>query len=153
MHACGLLLGAVLPIPILRYVDWMAIMVFAHPPAFELIETIIATMANVFFCGVLGIVFAYMMPLIKREKIYLKGWVFSLVVWIGAYTITTILKVDGTMPTSVETTILNISGATVYGFTLAYATNKLIYGEMKSSPVTNLAPAMKPMEDREEKEK
>lgn len=153
MLAWSLLSGAVLQISHLRNVDWMAIMIFAHPPAFELIETIIAMIVNVFFCGVLGILFAYLLPLIKSEKIYLKGWVFSLVVWLGAYAISTIFKVVGTTPTSVETAILNISGATVYGLALAYTTNKLLYGEIKSSYGTNVAPAMKPLGDREDKEK
>lgn len=73
MLTWGLLSGAVLQIPHLRNVDWMAIMLFAHAPAFEPIEIIIAMVANLFFCGLLGIVFAYMIPLIKSEKSILKA--------------------------------------------------------------------------------
>lgn len=53
------------------------------------------------------------------------------------------------MPTSVETAILNAAGATVYGFTLAYATNKLLYGEKALSYKMHLAPAMKPLDNRD----
>lgn len=153
MLAWSLLSGAILQIPHLRNVDWMAIMIFGHAPAFEVIETGIAMLGNIFFCGILGIGFAYILPLIKNENIYFKGWVFSLSVWFTAYVISTMYKIEGTLPTSIETTILNAVGATVYGFTLAYATKRLLYGETESSYGMNLAPAMKPLGNREGKEK
>lgn len=105
----GLLLNF-LPFPHLRIVDWMAIMLFAHAPSFTVLETGIAVLANTFFGGILGIGFAFMINLIKSERIYLKGWVYSLTVWISIYVVTTIYKVVGTVPTSVETAIANVIG-------------------------------------------
>lgn len=77
----SLLAGATLQISHLRIIDWTAIMMFAHTPPFQVIETIIAALGNIFFCGILGVAFSYIIPLIKSEKIYFKGWVFSLTVW------------------------------------------------------------------------
>lgn len=148
MAAWSLLAGS-LPFPHLRIIDWMSIMIFAHAPSFTAVETGIAIVANTFFCGILGIGFAYMIPLIKSEKIYLKGWVFSLTVWFGIYVVTTMYKVTGTLPTSVETTIFNVIGSSIYGFTLAYAINKLLIAEKTISYKLNMAPAMKPYGNRD----
>lgn len=151
--ATGSLLSDFLPFPHLRIIDWMAIMIFAHAPSFTVLETGIAVLANIFFGGILGIGFSFMITLIKSERIYLKGWVFSLTVWISIYVVTTIYKVTGTVPTSVETAIANVIGSSIYGFTLAYATKKLLYGETESSYRMNMAPAMKPLRNREDKDK
>lgn len=109
------LVAGALQVPHLRIIDWMAIMIFAHTQSFAVIETGIAMLANIFFCGILGIGFAYLMPLIKSEKIYLKGWIYSLTVWFGIYVIATMYKVAGTLPTSVETSIFNVIGSSIYG--------------------------------------
>lgn len=149
----GSLLSHILPFPHLRVIDWMSIMIFAHAPSFTVLETGIAVVANTFFCGVLGIAFSFMITLIKSERIYLKGWVFSLTVWMSIYVVTTVYKVTGTVPTSVEAAIANVVGSSVCGLILAYATKKMLYGETESSYGMNLAPAMKPIRNRDDKEK
>ncbi len=146
MNLWGFLAGA-MRFTDLRMVDWTAIIVFGHKPPFNSIEILIALLANLFFTGLLGIGFIALLSIIKNNTIYFKGWIYSVAIWFMIYAVTTLAKVEGTMPVSVGTTTANLIGATIFGFLVAYFTVKFLSTEKSSAYRTSLAPAMKFVDD------
>lgn len=131
----------------LRMVDWVGIFAFAHTPPFTLTEVSIAFFIQLGFSGVLGIAFAYLIPTITNHHIEFKGWVFGMTVWFAIYAVSTLFKVEGTMPTPVKTVVSNIIASTIFGFSLASALKKYSKKETNSTDYGMvMAPAMKPLD-------
>lgn len=133
-----------------RMVDWAALAIYGHAQPFDFGEIIFAFMAQLFFTGVLGIAFAYLVPLITSRNILFKGWVFSAMTWFLIYGVAMLFKVDGAFPVPLKTPVADFVGATIYGLVLPLALEALTETNA-ASPRVSMAPAMKPL-DRQDDE-
>ncbi len=134
----------------LRFADWTGIIIFGHIKPFSTGEILFALATNIGFTGVLGIVFTYLIFLIKSTNFFLKGWVFSTSMWFIIYTVTALFKVEGTTPLPLSTVIANAVTASTYGLVLVQALRNIvaknIATEKESIKFRMMAPAMKPIE-------
>lgn len=138
----------------LRYADWTGIIIFGHTPPFSTGEIAFALAANIGFMGVLGIVFAYLIPLMSSANLLLKGWVFSTFLWLLIYAVSTLFKVDGTMSLPLTTAVTNMITASAYGLVLAQSLKKSLLRATASgrtdSTFKMMAPAMKPLQEKDD---
>ena len=108
----------------LRWVDFMGIFVYGKKPVI-LGETLLGVVSMYFFVGLLGIVFAFIIPKITSKNYLLKGVVFSLFVWFLAYVVAQLFKVPELLHIPLKTTLSHFIGATIWGLSLGYALNWL----------------------------
>jgi hypothetical protein len=105
--------------------------------------------------GVVGSIFACLLPLITEENIYFKGWVIFLVPWWIIYLLTALAKTEGTLDLSLMTTFFDGIGISIIGLVAVYSYRLL---DPKSSKVilrsSRLAqPAAKRMEKKDDGDK
>ncbi len=138
----------------LRMVDWAGIMFFGHTPPFTLIESVIAFFLQLGFSGVLGVIFAYLIPMLTSKSLHFKGLVFGSAVWFFIYGITSIFRVPGTVPSSVGTVVSNLISALLFGFVTSYVL-KQVYGPAPFPIATKMTavPAMKPIRKNDDPDK
>lgn len=128
--------------------SWTAIIIYGRTPPFSSGEIWFAALGNVFFAGFLGVVFSFLVPVITKERLYLKGWFFSIIIWFSIYAVTALFKVDGTLPLELNTVISNAVVSSIFGLLLAYFVNLLSgNAEAAFSHKAKLRPAMKPNRD------
>jgi hypothetical protein len=114
----------ILGISELLYLDWASVLIFGHRSATPL-EAVIGQAGQLFFSAMVGILFAYLLPLTTSRYYLFKGWVYGLVVWFGAYAATTLFKVTPLMPIKPDTVMSNMVTASVYGLVLAEILRRL----------------------------
>jgi len=134
----------------LRMADWAVIMIYAHTPPFDSGEIIFALLGQLFFTGALGAAFVYLLRLVTSKNLIFKGWFFSVLIWFFIYAVTTLFKVEGTMPLPFKTAVANFIAATIYGLALPIAL-KILTVRLDSTQMS-MAPAMKPLNKSEEDE-
>lgn len=120
--ACGGFLGSIfsfLPyymgISKLRLSDWSAILIFGHVPPFSFAEQVYAMFILAGSIGVVGIIFAYILPLISEKNMYFKGWVIFLIPWWIIYLLTALAKTEGTLNLSLSTTFSDGISTSIIG--------------------------------------
>jgi hypothetical protein len=93
IHYLSFLLGIVE----LTYFDWASVVVFGTRTtnAFELF---LAVVVQLFFAGLVGVLFVYFITWVTSKNLLLKAVVFSLAVWFFANGIAHTLKVTPLMP-------------------------------------------------------
>ncbi|MDW7683838.1 MAG: DUF6789 family protein [Bacillota bacterium] len=124
MSILNLISYYVLNIAELLYLDWASVLIFGYRFA-TMLEAVIGQLGQLFFSALLGILFAYLLPLTSSRYYLFKGWVYSLVVWFGAYAVATLFKVTPLMPIKPDTVMSNIVTASVYGLVLAETLHRL----------------------------
>lgn len=102
----------------LRYLDWAAIAIYGTRPV-NLAEAVFALVVQIFFVGILGVLFAYLIIIITSRNILLRGWLFGVAVWFSLYGITLLFHVQETIPVRLDTALTDFVGASVYGLVLA----------------------------------
>ena len=102
----------------LRFLDWAGVMIYGYRPE-TFSEAAFAQLAQLIFVGVLGVIFAYLIPLLTSRNYHLRGWLFSSLIWFSLYGITLLFDVKTTIPLNVGTAVSDLIGASVYGLTLA----------------------------------
>lgn len=98
--------------------DWASVMIFGRPAA-SMMETIIATIGYLFFVGVLGVIFAYLITAINSSYYLFKGVVFGLCLGVIFYSLPILLKVPHLASTDANTVITNWVGDIIWGLVLA----------------------------------
>jgi hypothetical protein len=106
------------------YLDWASVMIFGYRYS-TLLEALIGQLGQLFFTATLGVIFAYILPVISSRYYLFKGWVFGLLVWFGSYAITLLYKVTPLIPIKPDTVISNVVTASVYGLVLAESLRRL----------------------------
>jgi len=104
----------------LRLSDWIAILVFGRQPPFSLGDHLHAVVVLAILSGVIGIVFAFLLPVVTEENIYFKGWVIFLIPWWIIYLLTALAQTAGTMNLPLMTVLSNAVGASITGLGTAY---------------------------------
>jgi hypothetical protein len=133
---------------IVRWVDWMGIILFDRMPV-TLGEILLSLVAMVSFNGALGIAFFYLIPLITNKNLMLKGWLWGVSVWFALDAITSLFKIDGLINPPLVDAITNYVSASLYGLFLAQLQER--FERVGVAASLKLQPSMKPL-DRENKE-
>jgi hypothetical protein len=124
---CGGILGGILSflpysigISTMRVSDWSAILIFGRTQPFSLVDQIYAVSVLAWSTGCLGIIFAYLLPLLTEENMYFKGWIIFLIPWWIIYLLTALAKTEGTLNLSVMTTFSDGISTSIIGLTSVY---------------------------------
>lgn len=124
---CGGFLGAIfsllscyIGISTLRLSDWSAILIFGRVPPFSLVDQVYAIIVLAGSLGVIGVIFAFVLPLLSEENIYFKGWIIFLIPWWIIYLLTALAKTEGTLNLSVKTTFSNGIATSIIGVAAVY---------------------------------
>lgn len=109
-----------LNIPKLLFLDWAAITIYGSRPD-SLQETALALGVQLFFGGVLGIAFAYLLPLFEIRYHLFKGFVFGITAWFVIYGLVIMFKHGGLRTISFATALTDLIGSAVFGLVVAFA--------------------------------
>ncbi len=112
-----------------RYTDWMGVIVYGDLPR-TLAETLYALMLHLVWVGLLGVLFAYLIPHNNSRGYLLTGAFYGLASGIIIYAIPTLLRTPYISKFPFNTTISNHIGAILWGVTLAY-TLRWLYNSSK----------------------
>ncbi|PKM82521.1 MAG: hypothetical protein CVU89_03170 [Firmicutes bacterium HGW-Firmicutes-14] len=103
----------------LKYLDWVGIMIYGSKPN-TLMETILALGGEIFFSGIIGIVFAYLLLKINSDNLLLKAWLYGVAIWFGTYGVMTLFKVRGLIAIDVTTALVDVFTSSIFGLVLGY---------------------------------
>lgn len=135
---CGLLAGVIAAIPMniwslfsfyilgyadFRLLDWGAFVFFGHQPK-NLTEIIAGQVAQILWCGFLGILFSLLIPVVSSKYLILKGVFFGFLTGFIIYAIPTILQTPIIGNVSTGTAVSNSLSGIIWGYSLTYT---LIY--------------------------
>ncbi|MEW6448762.1 MAG: hypothetical protein AB1426_11900 [Bacillota bacterium] len=101
----------------LRYVEWAGIVVFGHKPHGPG-EFIIAQSLQLFFSGIVGIIFAYLLLLVTNKNLLFKGWVYAILSWFALRGLAKTCNLS-MLDLDFATALANIVNVSVYGLLLA----------------------------------
>jgi hypothetical protein len=117
-------ISGALNISMMRYVDYAGVLLLGNIPL-STIELIISTGFATFFAAMLGIIFAYIVPIIGSTNLYLKGWLYGLFTWYIWYSILVMTLTDKLEGITPATAVSNFIVASMYGLLLGIIYNKL----------------------------
>jgi hypothetical protein len=100
--------------------DWLAILIFGRTPPFSLADSVYAVIVGAGLAGVTGIIFAFLIPVIKEENIYFKGWIIFVIPWWILYLVTALARTEGTLNLSVMSTVFDGISTSVIGLVSVY---------------------------------
>jgi hypothetical protein len=105
----------------MRFSDWSAILIFGRSQPFSLADQVYAAVVVAGSTGVIGIIFAFLIPVINEENIYFKGWIVFLVPWWIIYLLTSLAKIEGTLNLSVKTAFSDGIITSIIGLVSVYS--------------------------------
>ncbi|MDW7651373.1 MAG: hypothetical protein SCM57_08585 [Bacillota bacterium] len=108
----------ILNLEIIRFIDWSAMVLYGDLPR-SFAEGVVALFMHLLWTGLLGIVFAYLIPQITSRGYLLKGVVYGVLVGFITYAIPTLFQLPILKENSLTTVLSNITGGTIWGLTLA----------------------------------
>ncbi|MFZ5897940.1 MAG: YqhR family membrane protein [Bacillota bacterium] len=107
-----------------RYLDWAAVLLYGHRPhGFG--EAAFAQIVQIVFTGILGIAFAYLVPLISSRHYLFRGIVFGLTAWFLIYSMTLLYGLHTVVQLELLTVAVDFVGSVVFGLVLAATLNAL----------------------------
>jgi hypothetical protein len=104
----------------MRFSDWSAVLVFGRAQPFSLAEQAYALIVTAGSTGVIGIIFAFLIPVINKENIYFKGWIIFLIPWWMLYLVTALAKIEGVLNLSVMTALSDGIVTSIVGLVSVY---------------------------------
>lgn len=113
------LIGYVLKIDNVRYLDFAAIIAFGKT-ASNFGEFIIGLLVALGFQAILGSIFAFLILNIKSKYIYIKGIVFGISVWFIIYSLIIMFKATQFPKADLSDAISHIINTAAYGVVLAF---------------------------------
>jgi len=102
----------------LRFLDWSALVIYGVKPL-SVAEAVFAQLAQLFLVGFLGVVFAYLIPMISSVNLLLRGWLYGSMIWFLLYGISMLFKLKGTIPLYLDTAASDFVCASIYGLVMA----------------------------------
>lgn len=108
----------------LTFVDFASVLTYGEFSK-NLSEYIFALIALIYWNGLLGVVFVFLLKKIESKNLAFKGWCFGISVWFFSYVITHLFQIPEFAEISLNTVISNAIGATLNGITLGYTLNYL----------------------------
>lgn len=102
-----------------RFIDWSAIMIFGSRPD-NIIQTIVATLTHLGWAGFLGILLAWLFPVVTSRGYLFKGTFFGFITGFILYGVMVLFSVQHLEFTGTATAASNVIGGTMWGLTAAY---------------------------------
>ena len=102
-----------------HYYDFSAVLLW-YKTADTTGEIIASLIVQLFFTALLGTIFAYLTPYLKKQYYLFKGASFGLGCWFSFYAVTTLLKLPGVGEHTLSGSTTNGIGSAIYGIVLAY---------------------------------
>ncbi len=102
----------------LRFLDWASVLLFGNVPA-NTVELVTALFAHIIWSAVIGIIVAYLMPLITSERYLLKGALFGFISGFLFISIPIIFQVPFLNNHATGTTVSIIIGSLLWGIITA----------------------------------
>ncbi len=103
---------------IIRFVDWVGIIVFGDLPR-SLVEGLFALLMHLLWVGVLGIGFAFLIPHVTSQGYLLKGMIYGVVLGFLVYAIPTVFQMPILEETSMATVFSNHTGGAIWGLVMS----------------------------------
>ncbi len=103
----------------IRWAHFASILIYGHKDR-NLLEDIFATLITLFFTGLMGALFAYIIPQIKSSNYPFKGWVYGVTIWFVSYAVTLLFKVPEVATILLKSAFFNFLEASLWGLTLGY---------------------------------
>lgn len=144
------MLVAAVGIHIIRWVDWMGVILYDHSAPFTWGETFLSLIAMTSFNGALGIAFFYMIPIISSKNLIFKGWLWAVSIWFALDAITSLFKIDGLTHLTVMDALSDYASASLFGIFLAQLQYR--FESAKYTAFLNPQPAMKPLDKNSDPE-
>ncbi|WP_408956269.1 hypothetical protein [Natroniella sp. ANB-PHB2] len=104
--------------------DFMGLFLFGDRPV-GVAEILFSSLAQAFFLGGLGIIFAFLLPLISSQNYLLKSSVYGLAVWFMSFAVAFLFQLPKLENVTLETVVSNFISALLWGLTLGLALNWL----------------------------
>lgn len=108
----------------LTFADFASVLIYGKFPK-SIPEYIFAVLVEIFWNGLLGVVFAFLLKQIGSRNLLFKGWCYAFTVWFFSYVITYLFQVPELAEITLNTVISNAIGATLHGIILGYIFNYL----------------------------
>jgi len=102
----------------MRLLDYASV-ILTDKKVFILWEEIFFQLAQLFFSGAVGVIFAYLIIKINSRSCLFKSWFFSTCIWFSVFAIASLFKVPYLYKSPTATTLSNFIGASIYGVVLA----------------------------------
>lgn len=102
-----------------RYLDVAGILLWGDAPHATW-EAVFGWLATLGFCGLLGVVFVYLLPYLGSEHAMFKGIVYGIASWFMIHTVGALYKVPLLAKSTPYTLVTHLITATVYGAVLGY---------------------------------
>jgi uncharacterized membrane protein YagU involved in acid resistance len=107
-----------------RFLDWTSVILYGHLPN-SVLEAVYALLIQILWVGLLGILFAYLVPVITSRGYLLKGAIYGLLMGFIIYAVTTVYKVPNLTTFNLATVFSNHIGGLIWGLTMAYVLYRL----------------------------
>jgi uncharacterized membrane protein YagU involved in acid resistance len=108
----------------LLWSDFMGSIMLGRMPEGTL-ERVFFVVVEFMFLGVLGAIFALILPYISSKRHLFKGALFGVTVWFILFSLPHLLQLPGFDATPLKTAVSNIISASLWGLSLAYILKRL----------------------------
>lgn len=112
------LLSNTLGIDEMTYFDWAGIVIFGSTPN-KLSEYMVSVFAQLFLCGILGIIYAYLIPQVTSKNHLLKGWIFGVTTWFVFFLAAFVFKLGPLLKLQEDSAGSDAITGSVFGIVLA----------------------------------
>ena len=100
----------------LTFVDWGSIIIFGYRPS-NLPVSLVAFIAQLFWAGFLGIILAFLLPVITSRGYLIKGALFGFLASFFIYSIPVLFEIHHLKDLSLGTAVTDLSGSVLWGIT------------------------------------
>lgn len=102
----------------LRFLDWAALMIYGNKSA-NIIQEIYASLMHFAWVGFLGVIFAYLVPVLGPKWLLGKAIFYSFIIGFITYAIPVLFSTPELTSSPLETVLHNHLGGIIWGISLA----------------------------------
>ncbi len=108
----------------LLWLNFASVLIYGREPLL-LEEKVFAELGVLFFSGLMGILFAYLIIYTNSRDHLLKGFVFAETIWFGTFAITLLYKVPEFSIITFKTSVANFILAAIWGMLMSEVLRRL----------------------------
>lgn len=109
--------------------SWASVVIYGRIPN-NTWEIVFSQIGQLFFTGILGIIFAYYLLKLTSGNYLFKGWIYGIIVWFGIYALSIILRLPTLSTHSAVTVTSHFLGSSLYGLLLGEMLHQLSKREL-----------------------
>ncbi len=107
--------------------DYMGVFMVGRRPG-DMAEHVFFSVVQFFFLGVLGIIFALILPYISSKRHLFKGAIYGITIWYILYSMPYLLRLPDLDVAPLKTAIVNSIAAVLWGISLAFILKRIDNG-------------------------